>query len=211
MASDQKVNGGTDPGTTPARKRRRARKVTIRYADEATKAACQALAAQPKAPLPEGTKAKVVASEFGRSRRVELVPPKPKVEEPKVEEGLDTLGAYVVARLREAGETMALMPGIGGGYAEREFPLPDPEAITRMDEVMQEWFGWCRTMDERRIVGWFVAGLSWRAASRKDPHGRSHEGLRKAFGKIVAHLTQQLVAQGKTPPKWLLTELTKKG
>lgn len=81
----------------------------------------------------------------------------------------------VMTRLREAGKTLALMPGIGG-YAEREFPSPDPEAITRMDEVLQVWLRLCRSDEDRRAICRFMLDVS---VAAKD--------LRR-LGRAITHL-----------------------
>ncbi|MGE5515095.1 MAG: hypothetical protein ACM31D_04665 [Bacteroidota bacterium] len=173
--------------------------------------AARAAELPPLEPTTDRVTVKRVDGIAGKGRATKVVDDGDRKPEAAPGEGLGVLGLYVVARLREAGNTLTLMPGIGGGYSEREFPLPDPEAITRMDEVLQVWMGWCRTMDERRLLGWFIAGLSWRKAAKKDPHRRSHETLRKAFGKVIEYLVQQVEAKGHMPPKWLLTELAKRG
>lgn len=207
MASKQSVKGGTDPGTTPARRGNKGAEVRYASPDDAERA--KAIA--PARPLPPGTKARTVKADDGRGCRVVLVAPVVEVAESDPREGLDDLERYVLLRLEEAGDTLRLMPGIGTGYSEREFPLPTAEAISRMDEVLQEWMLWLKTTDERRVVGWFIAGLSWRKAAKKDPHGRSYGGLRKMFLRTVGVLALELVARTGKPPKWLLTELTKRG
>lgn len=204
MASDQKVKGGTAPGTTPVRKRRPKVKVRVLAAS-----AADLRRMPPPEPAPEGAKAKRVAGICGPGRKVDLVAP--RKAKPMADE-LTELEVYVIARLREAGETMALMPGVGGtGDGERLMPLPAQDAIARMDEVLYDWVGWVvRSLDQRMVLSCFISGMSWRSIAERDPLKRSHEGVRKAFLVLVRALALELVARDRQPPKWLLTELTKK-
>lgn len=209
MAADQKVKGSPTPGTTPARKRPRAGKVVVAYATPQDQARAREMA--PLEPPQHPVEVKRGNGVAGAGRAAKVVAPR---QRRSMTDGLTELEAYVIARLREAGDTLSCMPSerlgrVGGG--ERLLPMPEPAAIARMDDVLQQWMGWvAKTLDERMILSCYVAGMSWRSIAERDPQRRSHEGVRKAFLVLVRALALELVARDQQPPKWLLTELTKR-
>ena len=153
------------------------------------------------------------ANEFGPSRKATVIPAPPPEPEVNPLEGLNELENYVALRLREAGDVLRRMPGGGGQPSgeDREFPLPTAEEVDRMDEVIGDWMCWLKGSGHERVVAWHIAGFSFRKMTKKDPHRRSHEGLRKALHAACRFLAQQLVHRHGKPAKWLLTELTEKG
>lgn len=75
-------------------------------------------------------------------------------------------------------------------YLNRTRIPPAPEQITRMDEVVPDWFQHIKRVRDRRVVMAIASGFSFRRVARHD--GRSHETMRQIYKRSIEEIAYQL-------------------
>ncbi len=162
--------------------------------------------------MAEASEVRVFGNEFGENRVAKPCPARKPRGKATCKDQPDPLHNAVIDRIIEARDVYRQLPGAGltAVESDREFERPGPAEISRAHDVATAWPSLLKTEDHRRLFKWFFVGLSWRSASKRDPHRRSHQGLRVAFLAMIAHLTQQLVEKTSRSREILLTDILKK-